>query len=101
MTGLESLRIKETDRIKALKLELKKLNTSFKEVEQGVWELNSKFEVGRNELIFETYEDHRMAMAFAPIATLQNITIQNPEVVAKSYPIFWADLETAGILSEK
>jgi 3-phosphoshikimate 1-carboxyvinyltransferase len=101
MTGLESLRIKETDRIKALKLELKKLNTSFKEVEPGTWEVNSKFEADSNELSFETYEDHRMAMAFAPIATLQKITIQNPEVVSKSYPSFWTDLETAGILSEK
>lgn len=99
MTGLESLRIKETDRIKALKSELKKLDTSFKEIEQGIWELKSKFEAGKNELCFETYEDHRMAMAFAPLATLQNISIQDPEVVAKSYPSFWTDLEKAGILS--
>jgi 3-phosphoshikimate 1-carboxyvinyltransferase len=97
MTGLESLRIKETDRIKALKSELKKLNTSFKEIEKGVWELNSKFEAGINELSFETYEDHRMAMAFAPIATLQDITIQNPEVVTKSYPRFWSDLKQVGV----
>lgn len=96
MTGLESLRIKETDRIKALKSELKKLNTSFKEVENGKWELNSNFEAGSNALSFETYEDHRMAMAFAPLATLQDITIVDPGVVAKSYPKFWEDLEKAG-----
>lgn len=100
MTGLESLRIKETDRIKALKSELKKIDTSFKEIESGVWELNSNFEAGKDVLIFETYEDHRMAMAFAPLATMQNISIQNPLVVEKSYPSFWTDLEIAGILSK-
>jgi len=97
VSGLESLRIKETDRIKALKQELKKLNTSFKEIAPGTWEINSSFEPGNTELSIETYQDHRMAMAFAPLATLQDITIQNPEVVIKSYPRFWKDLSQAGV----
>ncbi len=97
MTGLESLRIKETDRIKALKRELKKLGAKFKEIEPGVWEVKSKFDAGANEISIDTYDDHRMAMAFAPLATMQSLTIQNPSVVVKSYPNFWNDLAKAGI----
>ncbi len=95
MTGLESLRIKETDRIKALKRELKKFKIKLKETEEGVWEIKSKYEVGHPEVEVETYEDHRMAMAFAPISTHQKITILNPEVVNKSYPSFWEHVSLA------
>ena len=95
MTGLESLRIKETDRIKALKKELKKFKIKLKEIEKGVWEIKSKYEVGHPEVEVETYEDHRMAMAFAPVSTQQNITILNPEVVNKSYPSFWEHVALA------
>ncbi len=52
------------------------------------------------ELEFNTYEDHRMAMAFAPLATKATVTIEEPEVVNKSYPQFWKDLATAGIATE-
>lgn len=89
MTGLESLRIKETDRIRALKRELKKFNIKLKEVEEGVWQIKSKFEPGQTEVTVDTYEDHRMAMAFAPLCTQQDIVINDPEVVNKSYPSFW------------
>ncbi|OEJ99614.1 3-phosphoshikimate 1-carboxyvinyltransferase [Roseivirga misakiensis] len=89
MTGLESLRIKETDRIKALKRELKKFNIKLKETEEGVWEIKSKFQPGQPEVTIETYEDHRMAMAFAPLSTQQDILIKDPSVVDKSYPSFW------------
>lgn len=89
MTGLESLRIKETDRIKALKKELKKFKVKLKEVEEGVWEIKSKFEPVDEVIEINTYEDHRMAMAFAPISTQQSIRINDPEVVNKSYPSFW------------
>lgn len=89
MTGLESLRIKETDRIKALKRELKKFKIKLKEVEEGVWEVKSKYEIGHPEVQIETYDDHRMAMAFAPISTQQDICILNTDVVNKSYPSFW------------
>ncbi len=89
MTGLESLRIKETDRIKALKRELKKFNIKLKETEEGIWEIKSKFESGQAPVSVHTYEDHRMAMAFAPLCTQQEIIIEDPSVVNKSYPSFW------------
>lgn len=97
MTGLESLKIKETDRIKALKRELKKFKIKLKEVEEGVWEIKSKFEPSEEIIEIETYEDHRMAMAFAPISTHQSIKVLDPSVVNKSYPSFWdhVDLVTA------
>lgn len=89
MTGIESLRVKETDRIKALKKELKKFNIKLKETEEGVWEIKSKFELGQAPVSVDTYEDHRMAMAFAPLCTQQEISIKDPSVVNKSYPSFW------------
>jgi 3-phosphoshikimate 1-carboxyvinyltransferase len=95
MTGLESLVIKETNRVKALKKELKKFNVKLKEVEPEVFELRSKFELSDTPIEIETYDDHRMAMAFAPLCTLQNIVIKNPSVVNKSYPGFWKDIELA------
>ena len=95
MTGLESLRIKETDRIKALKRELKKFKIKLREVEEGVWQIGSKFEPGQPEVVVDTYEDHRMAMAFAPICTQQGIVINNPSVVNKSYPDFWKHVALA------
>ena len=95
MTGLESLRIKETDRIKALKKELKKFNIKLKEVEEGIWEVKSKFEPSSELIEVETYEDHRMAMAFAPICTQQPLIINDPKVVNKSYPNFWKHIELA------
>lgn len=93
MTGLESLKIKETDRIKALRKELKKFKIKLKEVEEGVWEVKSKFEPSQEVIEIETYDDHRMAMAFAPICTLQKIKILNPSVVNKSYPSFWEHVD--------
>lgn len=93
MTGLESLRIKETDRIKALKKELKKFKIKLKEVEEGVWEIKSKFIPSEEVIDIKTYDDHRMAMAFAPICTHQDIKILDPSVVNKSYPSFWEHLD--------
>ena len=95
MTGLESLRIKETDRIEALKNELKKFKIKLKEKERGLWEIKSKFSPSTEMIEVETYEDHRMAMAFAPIRCVQPICILNPEVVNKSYPNFWKHNELA------
>lgn len=95
MTGLESLRIKETNRIKALKKELKKFKVKLKEIEPEVFELRSKFETSMEPIEIETYEDHRMAMAFAPLCTQQEIIINDPGVVKKSYPGFWSDVALA------
>ncbi|MBD1396820.1 3-phosphoshikimate 1-carboxyvinyltransferase [Pontibacter sp. JH31] len=95
MTGLESLRIKETDRIQALQIEVLGIGASLEERTPGVFQMNPSLMIDR-ELNFRTYQDHRMAMAFAPIALLQPIQIQEPEVVRKSYPRFWEDLEKMG-----
>jgi len=92
-TGLESLKIKETDRIKALKKELKKFKIKLKETEEGVYEIKSKFQPTEEIIEVETYEDHRMAMAFAPMLTHQSIRILDPSVVNKSYPSFWEHVE--------
>lgn len=99
MTGLESLRIKETDRIKALKTELKKFGIKFKETAEGVWEINGDFQTSSEAVEIETYEDHRMAMAFAPLCTQQDIIIKEPSVADKSYPGYWKDLSSVGITS--
>ncbi len=100
MTGLESLRIKETDRIKALKKELKKFGVRFKEIEEGLWEISGEFKKTDAPVEIETYEDHRMAMAFAPLCTLQKIIIKDPSVINKSYPRYWGHLETVGVVIE-
>ncbi len=89
LTGLESLKVKETDRVLALQNELKKLQATLTEVEKNhKYEVISDFKVGKIPS-FETYDDHRMAMAFAPVGVVQEIIIKEPEVVGKSYPSFW------------
>lgn len=93
-TGLESLRIKETDRIAALQRELRKIGADLEEQGKGWRVVPSPSLPERAE--FETYEDHRMAMAFAPLATKMDVTIIDPVVVKKSYPKFWLDVEAAG-----
>jgi 3-phosphoshikimate 1-carboxyvinyltransferase len=99
-TGLESLRIKETDRLTALQNELNKLGFNI------VLAINSELRIQNSEPktlnpeLIKTYGDHRMAMAFAPLAlVLGFIQIENPEVVSKSYPGFWEDLKKTKIFS--
>lgn len=93
-TGLESLRIKETDRIAALQRELRKIGADLEQEANG-WRVRpSESLPGRAE--FDSYEDHRMAMAFAPLATKMDVSIADPIVVKKSYPKFWLDVELAG-----
>jgi 3-phosphoshikimate 1-carboxyvinyltransferase len=94
-TGLESLKIKETDRIKALQHELKKIGASFTE-KDGTWTLTPSGNRIVGALSFSTYLDHRMAMAFAPLAALTDVTLENPDVVRKSYPRFWEDVQGIG-----
>lgn len=93
-TGLESLRIKETDRIAALQNELRKIGADL--VEHGdTWELVPSQQLPARAS-FSTYRDHRMAMAFAPLATLMDVEIEDPAVVRKSYPRFWDDMRLLG-----
>lgn len=98
--GLQTLRIKETDRIAALQKELGKLGYTIYAEGDDILSWNGEKAEEAKDLDatgIDTYEDHRMAMAFAPIALKRsNIIINNPEVVSKSYPNFWQDLEKCG-----
>jgi len=102
-TGLRTLKIKETDRIEALKTEMKKLGYIIKD-ENGdslVWD-GERCEPA-TDIAIDTYEDHRMALSFAPAAIkLPGIKINDPNVVTKSYPNFWKDMRNVGfIIDEK
>lgn len=94
-TGLESLRIKETDRIAALQNELAKIGAELREDDPSHWTLIPSAKLP-SSAFFQTYKDHRMAMAFAPLATLMDVSIENPGVVKKSYPTFWEDVKSFG-----
>lgn len=100
LTGLESLRIKETDRIAALQKELAKLGVQLDESDATGKIIPSDTMSVPPDVTFATYEDHRMAMAFAPLAARANIIVEDPAVVNKSYPRFWEDLAKAGVISE-
>jgi 3-phosphoshikimate 1-carboxyvinyltransferase len=95
-TGLETLKIKETDRIAALQNELAKMGVKL--VEKGqVYKLDCSEKFIPERMVIHTYEDHRMAMAFAPLALLiPEMEIEEARVVEKSYPAFWKDLEKVG-----
>lgn len=96
-TGLASLKIKETDRLDALKTEMRKLGYVVRENNTGELSWNGERCRPDNDIVINTYEDHRMAMAFAPAAILYpGIKIDNPHVVSKSYPHFWDDMRRAG-----
>lgn len=101
-SGLQSLKIKETDRIEALKTEMKKLGYPLTERDGNILEWNGERCSSQESPVIHTYEDHRMAMAFAPVAiTKETITIAQPEVVSKSYPNYWKDLQDAGFTIQK
>lgn len=95
LSGLHTLKIKETDRLVALKTELEKLGASVT-IDDNSFHLEKSSTINSESKI-ETYQDHRMAMAFAPLAICTNVTINNAEVVSKSYPNFWNDMEKTGI----
>ena len=90
LTGLHTLKIKETDRLAALKIEIEKLGARV-EISDDSLELVNTGKINHNVSI-DTYNDHRMAMAFAPLGLKVPININNAEVVSKSYPDFWDDL---------
>jgi 3-phosphoshikimate 1-carboxyvinyltransferase len=94
LTGLHTLKIKETDRLEALRIELTKLGANISVTNDSLTLLVSN-EINSNVKI-ATYNDHRMAMAFAPLALKVPIIIENAEVVSKSYPDFWADMARLG-----
>ncbi|MGA0332492.1 MAG: 3-phosphoshikimate 1-carboxyvinyltransferase [Kiritimatiellia bacterium] len=92
LEGLQSLRIKETDRIAALQTELAKFGCETEVIGDEVMLLNGRKAAISGQSV-HTYDDHRMAMAFAPLAALGPLEIEDPEVVEKSYPSFWEDWE--------
>ena len=97
VSGVESLKIKETDRLLAMKNELKKIGCDFYE-EGNYWILEKRRREIDDELSIDTYKDHRMAMAFAPLASKKSIIINDPDVVVKSYPTYWEDLKKVGFI---
>lgn len=102
-SGLKTLRVKETDRIEALRAELSKLGYLIEVTEDQI-NVNGKssaFSSGNQTLVVKCYDDHRMAMAFAPLALIhEKIQLDEPEVVKKSYPGFWKDIIQAGFVIE-
>ena len=100
-TGLQSLKIKETDRINALRTEMRKLGYVVGEDNDSVLYWNGERCEADAEPVIDTYDDHRMAMAFAPCALkLGEIRINDPHVVSKSYPGYWEDLRSVGFVCE-
>jgi len=91
LTGLHTLKIKETDRLEALHAELSKLGAVIAVTDETLT-LEASQTIN-NDVAIDTYNDHRMAMAFAPLALKTSIVINNAEVVSKSYPDFWKDME--------
>ena len=94
LTGLHTLKIKETDRLEALKNELTKLGADVSVTNDSLT-LEPSEKINKN-ISIKTYQDHRMAMAFAPLALKVPIIIEEAEVVSKSYPTFWDDLKSVG-----
>lgn len=94
LTGLHTLKIKETDRLQALKNELEKFGAKIEITNDSLNLYPREQKIHPNTI--STYQDHRMAMAFAPLAIKTDIRIENAEVVSKSYPNFWEDLKSIG-----
>ena len=98
LSGLETLKIKETDRLAALKNEFEKLGANVSTTNDSISIAPSA--VIKPNVTISTYDDHRMAMAFAPLALKVPVTIENPGVVSKSYPDFWKALRILGFKFE-
>lgn len=98
LTGLHTLKIKETDRLEALRIELEKLGAKILVTNDSLTlEISS---VTERNIAIDTYNDHRMAMAFAPLALITDLVINDAEVVSKSFPDFWNDLKQIGFKIE-
>jgi len=97
-TGLQTLKIKETDRIEAMKHEMRKLGYVINDKNNNELSWDGERCEPSMELGIDTYEDHRMALAFAPYAfATDGLIINNPNVVTKSYPLFWEDIQKVGV----
>jgi 3-phosphoshikimate 1-carboxyvinyltransferase len=97
LVNIANLRVKETDRIKALVTELNKVGCDARELDDGI-EINGDPSKLHGEVVIETYDDHRMAMCFAVLASkIPNIQILDPDCTSKTYPLFFEDLSRAGL----
>ena len=106
LTGLQTLKIKETDRIEALRTELRKWGINIEAEDDSILYWDGPALQRQGDIAYlkpaagtaiDTYDDHRMAMSFAPAAVcIDGVTINNPEVVSKSYPHYWDDLRAVG-----
>ncbi|MBO9692377.1 3-phosphoshikimate 1-carboxyvinyltransferase [Chryseobacterium sp.] len=92
ISGLGTLRVKETDRLLALYNELQKLGAETEITDLTIQSTN--FKEPEDNISIKTYQDHRMAMSFAPFCLIKELTIEDEDVVEKSYPMFWKDLES-------
>tara|TARA_B100000575_G_scaffold153394_1_gene122383 strand:- start:20340 stop:21566 length:1227 start_codon:yes stop_codon:yes gene_type:complete len=95
LSGLHTLKIKETDRLSALKNEIEKFHVDRVSISEDSIKLVNNSQLKPN-VIIETYDDHRMAMSFAPLSLITPIKIVKPDVVTKSYRNFWSDLKSLG-----
>ena len=98
--GLHTLKIKETDRLEALKSEILKFGVDQIDITDDSLHLQNN-SILKSDIIVETYNDHRMAMSFAPLSIILPIRINNPQVVTKSYVKFWDDIEKLGFKISK
>jgi 3-phosphoshikimate 1-carboxyvinyltransferase len=97
-TGLVTLRVKESDRVQAICTELLKLNVQTELIEEDLLVMDARKLKKEKTVIFETYDDHRIAMACSILcASIWKVVIRDPKVVSKSYPSFWTDLFSAGL----
>lgn len=94
LTGLHTLKIKETDRLEAMQIELAKLGADIQVTSESLRLQPATFI--NTDIVISTHQDHRMAMAFAPLALQTNLIIEEAEVISKSYPAFWNDLKQVG-----
>ncbi|SFZ95693.1 3-phosphoshikimate 1-carboxyvinyltransferase [Chryseobacterium limigenitum] len=92
ISGLGTLKVKETDRLSALHIELQKLGTDTEITDLTIKSIS--FNEPQENISIKTYQDHRMAMSFAPFCLIKELNIEEEDVVEKSYPMFWEDLET-------
>jgi len=99
LTGLHTLKIKETDRLEALNTEITKLGGTIEVTDKTLHLKKRNTPIHKNGNI-ATYHDHRMAMAFAPLGLCVPVAIEDAGVVSKSYPDFWEDLKTLGFKQE-
>lgn len=97
-TGIEHLKFKESDRILSLQTELEKVGAKLEKTTDGLVLTPGKIQKKKKDLIFETYDDHRIAMCHAPLfMKYDSVVIKDPETVEKSYPSFWNDIQQAGL----